>query len=306
MSDERLTALEHGEVRPYPRDSSIQDLVAAWARRTPDAIALRFRDATVTYSQLVRDARRVAGGLGSVGVGPGDVVAVLDLPSARRDIVYLGILSAGAAYLPLDESNPPDRNATMVAAGRAATVLTTAEHAGSFSPAVEIDSLAAWPGPAGGAAPAPASCSGSDIAYLMFTSGSTGTPKGVAIPHRAIARLVINTDYVDLSPSDVVAHGSNASFDAATFEIWGALLNGGTLVGLSKEEMLVHQDLRSFLSGSGATTLFLTPAVFHAHAAEAPATFSGLRNLLIGGDVLDAGAAAGVLRAGAPGQLLNM
>ena len=69
-----------------------------------------------------------------------------------------------------------------------------------------------------------------DPAYVIYTSGSSGTPKGVAVPHRAITRLVLNTNYVELGPTDRIAHLSNVCFDAATFEIWGALLTGASVV----------------------------------------------------------------------------
>src|SRR5205823_6383521 len=80
------------------------------------------------------------------------------------------------------------------------------------------------------------------LAYVIYTSGSTGQPKGVAVPHRAVNRLVRNTNYIQFRPSDRVAQVSNASFDAATFEIWGALLNGARLVGLRHDVVLSPKD----------------------------------------------------------------
>ncbi|GAA2909508.1 hypothetical protein GCM10010517_75930 [Streptosporangium fragile] len=298
--------LEHGERRPYPRESTLHSQVAQWAARTPHALAVQVGGDVLTYRDLLKRANRYAGELLARGVRPGDVVAVLDVPSVRRVVTYLAVLIAGGAYLPLDELNPLERNRAMVADSGAVVVLTADACAQDMPGATSLDQLESRAMRRGDEPPRLPPGSALDVAYVMYTSGSTGRPKGVAIPHRAITRLVVNSDYVHLSRRDVIAHGSNASFDAATFEIWGALLNGGKLVGLAKDDMLVHQELTRFIHDASVSALFLTPAVFHAHAVEAPAAFRGLRALLIGGDVLDPGAVRGVLAAGGPGMLLNL
>ena len=104
---------------------------------------------------------------------------------------------------------------------------------------------------------------GERLAYVMYTSGSTGQPKGIGIPHRAINRLVLNTDYVQLGPEDRVAQASTVSFDAATFEIWGALLNGARLLVVDKDVALSAPEFGQALREQGINTLFLTTALFN-------------------------------------------
>src|SRR5690606_24002794 len=128
---------------------------------------------------------------------------------------------------------------------------------------------------------------GASLAYVMYTSGSTGMPKGVKVPQRAISRLVLNTDYVRLGADDAVAQASNISFDAATFEIWGALLNGARLVLLPLEVVLDWRRLETAIREQGITTLFLTTSLFNAHAAAGPGMFGLLPCLLIGGEAAD-------------------
>src|SRR5205823_5472020 len=130
----------------------------------------------------------------------------------------------------------------------------------------------------------PNSATATSLAYIMYTSGSTGRPKGVAVPHRAINRLVLNTDYVQLGSTDRLAQISNISFDAATFEIWGALLNGGQLVGITTDVALSPRDFAKEIREQGITGMFLTAALFNQLAAEVPTAFSSVRTVIAGGE----------------------
>jgi amino acid adenylation domain-containing protein len=124
-----------------------------------------------------------------------------------------------------------------------------------------------------------------NLAYVMYTSGSTGTPKGVMIEHRAICRLVKGADYADFGADQVFLQLAPISFDASTFEIWGSLLNGARLA-IFPPEPPTNENLAATVRREGVTTLWLTAALFHHVAAEAPSTFTGLKQLLAGGDVL--------------------
>ncbi|TLY18006.1 MAG: amino acid adenylation domain-containing protein, partial [Nitrospirae bacterium] len=147
---------------------------------------------------------------------------------------------------------------------------------------------------------------GGSLAYVMYTSGSTGAPKGIEIRQRGVSRLVMNTDYVELGPEDRIAQASNTSFDAATFEIWGALLNGAQLVGVSKDVVLSARAYAEEIRRREITTLFLTTALFNELAREAPWMFSGVRQVLFGGEAVKPHWVAQVLREGKPGRLLHV
>jgi amino acid adenylation domain-containing protein len=148
--------------------------------------------------------------------------------------------------------------------------------------------------------------SAENLAYVMYTSGSTGQPKGVGVTHRAINRLVSNTNYVKLEGSDRMAQISNASFDAATFEIWGALLHGGQLVGLNKETALSPAELVRQIAAQQISVMFLTTALFNQMAQSVPEAFTPLRYLLFGGEASEAQAVRRVLAGGKPQHLLHV
>ncbi len=120
-------------------------------------------------------------------------------------------------------------------------------------------------------------------------------PKGVVIPHRAVVRLACVTDYVQLSPADTVAHLSNPAFDAATFEIWGSLLNGSRIAVIPRDAVLSLSGFTEALDRHGVTTMFLTTALFNQIARDAPAALAR-RQVLFGGEAVEPRWVAAALR----------
>jgi amino acid adenylation domain-containing protein len=289
---------------PYPADRSVPALFAEQVARTPDAVAVTDGGRTITYAELDRRARRLAGRLRDLEVGRGMRVGVCCDRSIELVVALLGVLTAGGAYVPLDPSHPAERRTALLDDAGAVAIVTAGAGRGDARPEVRLDSSD------GEALEAPAAealaLGGGDLAYVMYTSGSTGAPKGVAVPHRAIARLVRDTDYVRLGPDDVVAHVSNPAFDAATFEIWGALLNGARLVLIPPDAALAPRALAGTLTRAGVTTLFLTTSLFNQVAQEAPDAFGALRHVLFGGETAEPRWVREVLRAAPPARLLNV
>jgi amino acid adenylation domain-containing protein len=153
----------------------------------------------------------------------------------------------------------------------------------------------------------PASGASADsLAYVVYTSGSTGRPKGVMVSHRNVLRLVCNTDYFRPQPGECIALASNISFDAATFEIWGALANAATIAVVDGDALLSAQLLRERIARDRITTMFLTTALFNAFATTGPDAFAGLGLLLFGGEAASPAAVRAVVRAGAPARLVNV
>ena len=288
---------------PYPADRSLPALFAEHVARTPDAVAVTDGARTITYAEMERRARRLAHRLCDLGIGRGARVGVCCDRSIELVVALLGVLTAGSAYVPLDPSHPAERRTALLDDAGAVAVVTAGAGRGDARPEVRLESSD------GETLEAPAAdalaLGGADLAYVMYTSGSTGAPKGVAVPHRAVARLVRDTDYARLGPDDAVAHVSNPAFDAATFEIWGALLNGARLVLIPPETALAPRALAGALAREGVTTLFLTTSLFNQVAREAPDAFRTLRQVLFGGETAEPRWVRAVLRAAPPARLIN-
>ena len=144
------------------------------------------------------------------------------------------------------------------------------------------------------------------LAYLIYTSGSTGRPKGVAVPQRAVNRLVFHTNYIEIEPGDRIAQISNAAFDAATFEIWGALFHGARLVIFPKNACLSPHRFTLNLARHNIQIAFITTALFNQVAREIPAGFAGLNSLLFGGEAVNPEWVRDVLAAAPPKRLLHV
>jgi amino acid adenylation domain-containing protein len=298
-----------GTATPYPRESGLHALFAEQAARTPEAVAVEIGEESLTYRELEEKANRLAHYLSRLGVVRGTPVAVCLERSAALVEAFLAVLKAGGAYVPLDPVHPAQRLGWILEDTRAPVLLTREREAVAFSgtrvTVVRLDAEAEAIA-AGSAAPLDAGAGAEDLAYVIYTSGSTGTPKGVAVPHRAVVRLVRDTNYVQVRPDDRVAQAANASFDAATFEIWGPLLNGARMVGIGKDVALAPRELAAALREGEVTILFLTTALFNQVAHEVPDAFSGLRTLLFGGEAVDPSTVRAVLAAGPPEHLLHV
>jgi amino acid adenylation domain-containing protein len=293
----------------YPRQATIPQVFEAQVQRAPEALAVVFEEERLTYRALNDRANQLAHDLQARGIGPGTLVGLCMERSPDMVVGVLGILKAGAAYVPLDPSYPEARLAFMVEDSRVPLILTQS-HLQAPLPArhverVCLDGIEATLAQASSANP-PCRISAEDAAYVMYTSGSTGRPKGIIVPHRAVNRLVCQTNYIDLGPDDRVALASNPAFDAATFELWGALLNGARLVVLPRGVTWSAPALAAAIAQHGINTLFLTTALFNQLARERPELFGALDNLLFGGEMSDARWVRQVLRHGPPTRLLHV
>ncbi|WP_335941689.1 non-ribosomal peptide synthetase, partial [Streptomyces sp. PTD5-9] len=315
--DERARILDDGTgtARPLPA-GTIPALFEGRAARTPDAVAVVDGPSSWTYRELNTRANRLARSLMDHGVGPESVVAVAMERSAELIAVFLAVLKAGAAYLPIDDRYPADRIAFMLADTRPAVLVTTgavrdtirqaAHDTGTEVLALDDPATAAGVSHAPAADPTDAERSvplrPGHLAYLIYTSGSTGRPKGVAVPHTGVIRLVRGGGFMEIGGGDVFGQLSSVSFDAATLEIWGTLLNGATLA-IPPADPLSTSELRAFLHTHEVTALWLTAELFHQAVDADAGAFAGLRYLLVGGDVI-AAAQCRALLASAPSVTL--
>jgi amino acid adenylation domain-containing protein len=286
----------------YERDTCVHQLVEAQSARRPEAVAVVHGTKQISYGELNRRANQLAHYLRAHGVGLETRVGVLMERSTDWIVALLAILKAGGVYVPLDGSYPAKRLQFMLEDAGIQLLLT--ENGQPKLEASEVVYLDRWEGSESEENPESVN-QAEDLAYLMYTSGSTGQPKGVGVPHRAINRLVSNTNYVKLDERDRVAQASNASFDAATFEIWGALLHGGCLVIIEKETALSPRDLGKVILDQEISVMFLTTALFNQTALSRPKIFASLKYMIYGGDAVDPRAVQRVLEFGKPQHLVN-
>jgi amino acid adenylation domain-containing protein len=272
----------------YPRDQCIHQLFAEQVAQHPQKIALVAGEEQLTYQELNHRANQVAHYLLSKGVQPDELVGLAVARSINTIVGMLGILKAGAAYLPLDLAYPPERLAFMCENAALRILLTTADLVTKV-PVQNVETICLdqdWPiiSEANDHDPQ-TNITAQHLAYVMYTSGSTGQPKGVCIPHQGVVRLVKSTNYLEFTADQVFLQLAPVSFDAATLEIWGSLLNGAKLVLFPVAQPSLT-ELGQVLQQEQITTLWLTAGLFHLMVDQRLEDLSGLRYLLAGGDVL--------------------
>ncbi|HKV91322.1 MAG TPA: amino acid adenylation domain-containing protein, partial [Candidatus Angelobacter sp.] len=273
-------------------DLSVHKLFEQQAARRPDSAALIFDKQTVSYAALNTAANRFARYLGKHGVGTETLVGVCLPRSVEMVVTLLAILKAGGAYVPLDSEYPRERLEFIARDCRLGLIVTSQNLRLALPPDVptivlEKDKprIAAENGENLGI-----EADANQLVYVMYTSGSTGQPKGAMIVHKAIVKLVWNTDYAELDPQERILQMAPISFDASTFEIWGALLNGGLLV-IMRPGIPPVEDIASVIEEEQVSVLWLTAPLFHLMVRMMEenkiSNLAGLRQLLAGGDVLN-------------------
>ncbi len=309
-----LSLLSPGEIRQmvewndtatgYPRGSTLQDLFRGQVMKAPDAIAAVFEDHYITYGELDSRASAMARRLNSLGVGPEVKVGICAERSLSMVAAIVGVVKAGGAYVPLDTDYPRERIAYLIEDSDVKVLLvakadlselpklreniivlteeswiTAPDHAGetekSWTEAVDGDRE-----PWGKVNP-------DSLAYIMYTSGSTGEPKGVCVTHHNVVRLVRDQSYISIKPDDIIAHASNVSFDASTFEIWGALLNGARIEIIPRDTLLAPFRLRTAVIEKGITTQFFTTALFNTIVDTEIDILLHLSTILFGGELVN-------------------
>ncbi len=273
----------------YPHTKCIHQLFEQRVEIEPEAIALICEQQQLTYRELNHRANQLANYLIGLGVQPDELIGMAIERSIDTIVSILGILKAGGAYLPLDLAYPPERLAFMLENANVSILLTKAALAEKLpthhARVVCVDTD--WEEIATNPTNPPCLVRSTNLAYVMYTSGSTGQPKGVCIPHQGVVRLVTATNYVDFSPDRVFLQLAPISFDAATFEIWGSLLNGAKLVLFPGDKPSLA-ELGQIIQQQQITTLFLTTGLFNLMVDERLADLQPLRQLLTGGEIMSA------------------
>lgn len=297
-SDEQRQAVAAFSAMPKLTGSELS-LINYWRKQvtlSPNAAAVRFKGETLTYAEL--DSRSEALAHHLMPLRRKRIALMLDRGELAI-VTMLAILKAGATYVPIDPAYPDSRLQTILQDSAAALLVTSRQYTDRqvCCPELIPDDL---PFSSSQGALPPLMPDPHQPAYVMYTSGSTGEPKGVEVLQAGVRRLVCHNDPVPILPGDCVAQGGNLAFDASTWEIWGALLNGATLVIFPFETIIDSQALARALLDQRITHAWFTVALFNQLALESPDAFGGLRHLLIGGDALNPGIVAKVMRSSTP------
>jgi len=267
---------------------TIHNYFTKQAHRTPDKTALVGNRRRITYGDLDSLTETLAGVIEQNGTTSQGPILIFAHRSPEAIIAMLAVLKTGRAYVPVDTSYPPDRISFIISDARPAAILTT-RNAESLLP--ETDRRSIFIEEAIKPENAQNKTLSADVgpeypACIIYTSGTTGKPKGVVVPHRGITRLVFDQTYLQFGPDKIFLQLASLAFDAATFEIWGPLLHGGTCVLYPEDALPDPETLQEIIETEHITTAWFTATLFNTLVTASPQCLAGLKELLTGGEAL--------------------
>ncbi len=267
----------------YPVDKNISQLFEEQVKITPNATAIVFENTTLTYQALNEKANQLAHYLRAhYQIQLNDFIAIILDRSEYIIIAILAILKSGGAYLPIEPDAPKARIQLMLDECHISTILTSSQYAGKFKQTIDLPKLLSSLTEENNQN-LPSLNQSTDLAYIMYTSGSTGKPKGVLIQQKSVIRLVKNTNYTAIKPSDRLLQLSNYAFDGSIYDIFAALLNGASLYLFPKELLLSIENLCHFIINHQINITFITTALFNKVIDINPSVISQFDKIYFGG-----------------------
>lgn len=258
----------------YPSNQSLYEIFENRAINNPKRLALKYEEESLSYQELLEEAKVCAAVLTENNVSKGDRVGLLMDNSIQMICTILGILKIGASYVPIDTKLPKERIKYIIDDSHI-VVLVEREKISRYKEAENNDIL-------------PFSVNGAAEACVIYTSGTTGNPKGTGISNRNISRVVLNTNYLEINCDDIILQTANYSFDGSLFNIFGALLNGAALVMIDRETMLDMNKLSKVIVSEKITLFFMTTSLFNVMVTTIGEALKEVRCIVIGGETASA------------------
>jgi amino acid adenylation domain-containing protein len=274
----------------YPANASIVDLFENQVKNSPDATAIVFEGTRLSYQELNQRANKVANALIKLGIKTESLVPICLDRSIELMVGILGILKSGGAYLPIDTSYPKERIRFMLDETKSNVAITNeiskylvdeCDHILVLNESLFSNSELDTKNPTIQILP-------NNLAYVMFTSGSTGMPKGTMIEHRNVVSLAVGSNFTSFNSHDLILSTGSTAFDATTIEYWGMLLNGGSLVLCSEEQLMDSELLKSQIESNKITKMWFTSSWFNQLVDNNITLFSSLKTIMVGGEKLSA------------------
>ncbi len=298
--------------RQYPKDKTIPSLLEEQVALHGDKTALIWNDEQMSYLEFNKLADKVAMTLRRKGIEPGDRIALRLERSPLQMVSIFGILKLGCTYVPIDTQFPESRVEFILEDSSAKALITTSKFKQEkwnnryLQVFLDTDPDFLYVDIENNDFRKSASrCRSEDAAYIMYTSGSTGKPKGVITTHRNIISTVRNTNFIEFLPSDCLLQLSNVSFDGSTFDIFGSLLNGASLVLTDDNSLRDMSLLSKLIQKQNISVLFITTSLFNALVDWDLASLKNLRKIAFGGEAASVSHVRKALNFLGPDKLIN-